>query len=185
MRHFRDSFHLASEPQTIATRLIETCEEFLHIQEAAPRIAVVFSERTVILRGSPCAAVIVEPRWQGPLSGMTEWLYAAFLAPVIDQEDVDYLILVDRPQWDSLDAERRERLMFHELSHVVVHEDEFGAPRRSRETGKPVLKLGPHDTEVFTAEILRYGPHVVDLEEHCHALVEGEARARRRRFKVA
>jgi hypothetical protein len=97
--------------------------------------------------------------------------------------DPDYIVVVDASHWRSLDAERRERLMFHELSHLVAREDEFGVVRRNPQTGKPLLKLVPHDVEVFISEVARYGIETVGCEAIAPAIVEGEARKRRRTLK--
>lgn len=184
MQHFEDSFALASEPQAIAARLTADCEELQHVKEAAPRIAVFFSQRALFLHGGQKAAVIIAPRWQGPLGLMAGFLLAQACAPLLEWEDPDFVILVDAAVWSSLDAERRERLMFHELSHVVWVEDEFGVGKRNRETGRPIIKLGPHDCEIFDSELRRYGPEVVGIETTLQAIVEGAAEARRRRFTV-
>lgn len=185
MRHFEDSFSLAPEPQRIAARLIEQCEEFTHVREAAPRIATLFSQRALYLHGGQRAAVIIAPRWQGPLGMFAAFLVAQACAPVLDWEDPDFVVMFDAAVWSALDEERRERLVFHELSHVVVVEDEFGVPRRNRETGKPLIKLGPHDCEIFDSELRRYGPEVVGIETTLQAIVEGAALAKRRKLRVA
>lgn len=184
MQHFDDSVTLAPECQALMARLIASCDEFQHLQEAQPRIAVLFSARALFVHGGQAAAFIGAPRWQGPTANLVAFLVAQFVRSVLDMEDPDYLIVVDAAIWSSLDVERQERLMFHELSHLVPQEDEFGVPRRSRKTGKPLLKLVPHDVEVFLAEITRYGPEIVGIEAACEAIVEGQAKARRRRFKA-
>lgn len=138
-----------------------------------------------MVHGGRAAAFIGQPRFQGPTGHFNEFLVAQFCRPLLDGEDLDYLIVVDRPIWATLDAERQERLMFHELKHLVVQEDEFGVPRRSKETGKPLLKLVPHDFEFFADEIIRYGVDVCGAEGAAHAIVEGEAQKRRRGLKIA
>jgi hypothetical protein len=45
----------------------------------------------------------------------------------------------------------------HELGHAGQAKDEFGGPRFSRETGKPLFTMRPHDVEVFVFEAERYG----------------------------
>lgn len=185
MQHFEDSVRLASGPQALVARLIAEFEEFSHLAEAAPLIAVLFSERTLMVHGGRAAAFIGAPRWQGPMSNVLAFLVAQLCRPVLEGNDPDYLIVVDRPLWDSLDAERQERLMFHELQHLVAQEDEFGVTRRSKETGKPLLKLRPHDFEIFSAEIVRYGVETCDVVPLAQAIVEGEAQKRRRKLKIA
>lgn len=186
MVHFDDTVTLADEPQAIAARLIDACDEFAHLKEADPQLLVLFSQRTLFLHGGQKAAVIVQPRWQGPLGMVAEFLIAQLGKPRFGAAlDPDYLVIVDAAIWASLDAERRERLMFHELSHLVAQETEFGVMRRSNTTGKPLLKLAPHDVEIFDAEIVRYGVDVCGVEQLPTVIVEGEARKRRRNLRIA
>lgn len=184
MQHLQDTFSLAVEPLRLAARLVSACDEFLHLSHA--RIPILFSQRTLSLHGAPCAAFIGIPKVQGPFRVLFEWCVAGLVAPVLDGEDPDFLILVDIAIWESLDAERRERLVYHELKHVVVREDEYGVPRLNKETGDPMLKLVPHDIEAFDDEIRRYGPDIVGIETTCEAIVQGfDAAQRRNRKRVA
>jgi hypothetical protein len=184
VRVFSDTFTLAAEPQAIVARLIETEDHFAHIREAQPALAVLFSQRELRLHGARANAIIGMPKVQGPYRDLFEFMLASLAAPLLAWEEIELLVLVDAAIWQSLDAERRERLLFHELSHVVAKEDEFGVIRRNKDTGKPLLKLVPHDVEAFHTEIIKYGPDVCDLETACEAIVEGAAHAKRRRFKV-
>jgi hypothetical protein len=95
------------------------------------------------------------------------------------------VVLVDESIWSGLDAERQERLIFHELSHLQPQEDEFGVIRRSKVTGKPLLRVVPHDVEIFHTEVERYGPEVVAIETLCEAIVIGAKAAKRRQARVA
>ena len=45
----------------------------------------------------------------------------------------------------------------HELYHCGQAVDEFGLPRFSRTTGKPIYTSRPHDVEEFTGVVRRYG----------------------------
>lgn len=185
MQHLDDSVSLAVEPQHLAARLIASLEEFTHLKQADPLLLFVFSERAIPFRGALAAAVICEPRWQGPLGMLAEVLVARLATPQLGAPlDPDYVVIVDASHWRSLDAERRERLMFHELSHLVAREDEFGVVRRGKD-GRPLLKLVPHDVEVFLSEIERYGIETVGCEAIAPAIVEGEARKRLRGLRIA
>lgn len=180
VQRFDDAFALAPAPQAVLERLIADVDGFVHILSAKPRIAAVFSEQAVMLRGATCAACIGGgPIVQGPARNLVYWAIALFLKPLFEGEDPDFLVLIDRPVWDGLDAERQERLMFHELSHIQAKEDEYGCPVLDRD-GRPVLKVVPHDVEVFHAEIERYGVDVCNLEDAAVAIAEGERRRRDR-----
>lgn len=185
MIHFSDTIALAAEPAAIAARLMATADELTHLQEAQPLLLVLFSQRTIVFRGGTCAAVIIMPRWQGPLGMVAECLLAEFGRPVLDGHDPEFVILVDQSIWSGLDAERRERLIFHELSHLQPIENEWGVIRRSKETGKPLLKLVPHDAELFHSEIVRYGVDVCNAVPLAVAISDGEANKRRRKLRIA
>lgn len=184
MQHFDDSLALSADAQAIADRLIATCDEFEHLHAAAPRVPVIRSARALIHRGSRANAVIIQPRWQGPLGMTAEWLLAQFCAPLLEGHDPDYVVFVDGAVWDGLSDEGRERLMFHELCHLVQVEDEFGVVRRHQD-GRPMLKLVPHDYEAFSSEIRRYGIETCGIEAIAPDIVEGEARKRRRGLRIA
>ena len=185
MIHFSDTISIAKDPAAMAARLIATAEELEHLEQARPLLLVLFSQRTIVFRGGTCAAVIIQPRWQGPLGMVAECLLAEFGRPVLEGNDPEFVILVDAAIWSSLDEERRERLIFHELLHLQPQVTEFGVIRRSKLTGKPLLRLVPHDYELFEAEILRYGVEVCGAEDAALAIVEGEKRKRRRHLRIA
>jgi hypothetical protein len=183
VEQFPDSFALAEGPQAGVALLITRLPEFAHLAHA--RIVCIFSERQLFLHGGPCAAFITTgTHTMGPCRHLVDWLLAGFVAPVLNQEDADFLILIDRPLWDGLDAERRERLLYHELCHVHAKEDEFGSPKVGND-GRIQLKLVPHDAEVFNAELERYGPVVCDFDQTLAAAVEGHRRRRPRAVDAA
>ena len=185
MIHFSDTISIAKDPAAMAARLIATAEELEHLEQARPLLLVLFSQRTIVFRGGTCAAVIIQPRWQGPLGMVAEFLLAQLGQPVLEGNDPEFVILVDHAIWSGLDAERRERLMFHELMHLQPMENEWGVIRRSKETGKPLLKLVPHDIELFAAELVRYGVAACDADHVPKAIIEGEARRKRRGLRIA
>lgn len=49
-------------------------------------------------------------------------------------------------------------LVEHELYHCGQARDEFGGPRFSRTTGRPVFTMRGHDVEEFVGVVRRYGP---------------------------
>jgi hypothetical protein len=177
VQHLPDSFRLAPEPQAIAARLVLSCDDLAHLQGVS--LAVLFSERELHLHGGVKAAIIALPTVQGPLRHLFSFLVAGLCADLHDWHDPDYLVLVDRALWSTLDPERRERLVYHELCHVQMREDEYGVPKLDAE-GKPFLKLVPHDCEVFDRELERYGPVVVGIEATCDAIVRGAKAATER-----
>ena len=65
---------------------------------------------------------------------------------------IDYLIVIGQDAWDTLSANQREALMYHELMHCAGWDDEADA-----------WTLRGHDIEVFAKEIERYGAWRADL----------------------
>ena len=182
---FSDSFSLATDPQDCAARLIATLDEFQHLGLA--RIGWVFSERELFLGGDRKAAIVCTATnvVRGPLRHLVNWLVVGLVEPLFEREEPDFVVLVDRALWDAVDVEGRERLVYHELCHVVAVENEHGTPKLSRDDGRPMLKLRGHDAEAFNPEIERYGVEVCGLEDTAIAIAEGERRKRRRHARPA
>lgn len=172
-----DTYTLAGEPQTIADRLVRELVELEHIQGA--RVAFVFSELALTLRGAPAAAFVGRPTIQGPLRDFFAWSLGRLTDVLFDGDDAEFLVMVDRRHYHGLGPEARERLVYHELKHIQHATKADGSPLYHQD-GRPMLKTVPHDTEVFHDEVRRYGIATCNLEVHAQALADGE-RARKRR----
>lgn len=208
MKRLADSHTRLDEAERIAQFLVAVgqSDELEHIRQA--RIWYLVSERTVMFRGAAAAAYICIPRVQGFMAPIVEDLLAQ--AAPFDGEDPDFIVRVDRANWDALSYSEpaqafwharhkpaddtvtwtigRERLIFHELKHIVQRLDKDGAPRISDEDGRPVLALQPHDAEFFHAELESYGPTVCGAVDTALAIAEGgrqEQAARRRTHRAA
>lgn len=182
MEPLADSFALAADAQAFVRRL-QLLPEHAHTADAL--ILCIDSQRAVMLRGWPCNALIAEPKIQGPFREMWRWFLAGLGKPVLNGEDPEFIVLIDAAVWSSLDATARERLIYHELKHLQVKENaETGEPRLHKD-GRLQLRLVPHDVEVFTDEVARYGPEVTGLETLCEAIVTGATRQKDRRGRVA
>jgi len=181
VEHFDDTYALAPDAQAVMQRL-QMLPSLAHTREA--RIVCVSSQRTPMLRGWPCRAFIGTPRVQGPYRPFFEWFLAAFCRPILGGEEPEYLVVIDAALWPGLDATQQERLMFHELLHLREKENpETGEPRL-HEDGRPQLQVVPHDVEVFTEEVARYGAEACALDALCQAIVDGQQRIEARRGKA-
>lgn len=178
-----DSFSLAPEPQAIASRLVESYAEFGHLGDM--RAACVWSREQPMLRGAPCAAFIGYPRVQGPFASLFAWCVQSLCVPLFGEDEPDFLIVFHQTLWPMLDGERQERLVYHELCHVLPRVDEYGIPRLSQEDGRILLKLAPHDYEFFDNEVRRYGPDVCELDGAAVAIADGYRDAERRKRSAA
>src|ERR1035437_2110173 len=64
-------------------------------------------------------------------------------------EGTEYILEVDKDQFDSLDERQQEAVLFHELCHT--HRNEKGK-----------YKLLNHDLQEFNAVLGKYGPYLPD-----------------------
>lgn len=174
MERFADSYALASEAQSLIAR--EQLRPQLQHTVGA-RILCVSSQLQVFLRGDPAAAFIGPPKVQGPLRGLFEWFMGRLGEPVLNGEDPEFIVMIDAAIWSSLDATKRERLIFHELKHLEIALNGDGEPRL-HEDGRFQLRVKRHDHEVFEDEIIIFGPEVCEIDGLCQAIVEGQKRAR-------
>jgi len=182
IQQLHDNFALASDVQAIATRLIDEVDRFAHLGQA--RFVCLGSQPTVTLRGAQCNAIVTMASVQGPMRRLFDWMVAYFAAPVLDWDEPDFLIIVDAAVWSTLDTVRQERLVFHELCHVVAIENEYGVPKLDNE-GRPMLKVVPHDIEYFHGELERYGLAVCGAEDAATSIAAGFRIDQRNTKKIA
>lgn len=166
----------------LCAHLIRTRDVFSHL--AQMRYVCMFSERTVMLRGWPCNAFICDPKVQGALGPLFQWMLATAVSRVLEMDEPEYLVMIDAAIWPGLDALEQERLMFHELRHLRARENEYGVPKLDPE-GRPMLRLVPHDIEVFEDEVAYYGPTICGIQDALPAIAEGLAVEKRSRLKIA
>jgi len=69
-------------------------------------------------------------------------------------------------------------LVEHELYHAGQARDAFGAPRFSKQTGRPVFAMRGHDVEEFVGVVRRYGAEAAGVREMVHAANAGPELAR-------
>lgn len=77
----------------------------------------------------------------------------------------DFLITLDAPWFAQASNLARCAMIEHELFHAAQQRDEFGAPKFSRSTGRPMWCIASHDIEEFTAVVRRYGAWSDELDE--------------------
>jgi len=73
----------------------------------------------------------------------------------------DFLITYSAPFWmneiENAMPQNVLSLYEHELYHAGQAKDDFGMPKFSRATGKPVFAMAPHSVEEHTGVVRRYG----------------------------
>jgi hypothetical protein len=60
-------------------------------------------------------------------------------------------------------------LVEHELLHAAQDTDQFGAPKFSASTGRPVFGIRGHDVQEFTSIVRRYGADAAHVREFVEA----------------
>lgn len=68
-----------------------------------------------------------------------------------------FLLTFDAFHAQGCDDTSFAALVDHELFHCAQAQDEFGAPKFSKETGEPVYCLRGHDVEEFVGVVRRFG----------------------------
>lgn len=132
--------------------------EHRHLLEGEPTVAFLMRGFPKLEAGQQVLGSVHMPQVQGKLRDVFDWLLAAALGCT-----PDFLVILDAGYWEYVDDRRREILMFHEMSHCIHKEDQYGEPRFTRE-GVPVWGLVGHDVEEFTAVVRRYGAWTAELE---------------------
>lgn len=69
----------------------------------------------------------------------------------------DFLITFDAVHAAEIDDVSFCALVDHELRHCAQATDQYGAPKFSRETGKPTFAIRGHDVEEFIGTVRRFG----------------------------
>ena len=70
----------------------------------------------------------------------------------------DFLLTFSGPEALHLDDRAFCALVEHELYHCAQALDDFGGPRFSQHTGKPIYAMRGHGVEEFVEVVRRYGP---------------------------
>lgn len=181
---FDDSYSLLTSAKDIGDRLRRELPEFEHL--AAAHILYVLSQRELFLRGDRKAALVCLPKIQGVHREWFGWALQQFAKPQLGGADPDFIIYVDTAVWDIVSPDRdlgREALVYHELCHIVQAVDKYGEPAFvENEDGVPLpkLRLKDHDIERFNAEIERYGPVFLGLDQTAQAFVRGHEAHKKR-----
>lgn len=103
------------------------------------KIAYIFKNKSIKSRGRECNAQIskVSPKVQAIC-------------------EVDFVVTLSAPRWQELNEIQHSALLDHELSHILITENES--------TGEEKRQMVCHDVEEFLSVIRRWGLTVLDLE---------------------
>ena len=103
----------------------------------------------VKLHGYKCAAVVSITPYKQRIHGVA-----------------DTLITIDAANWSDLAERRRESLIAHELTHLVVALDKNGHAKAD-DAGRPKLKMRLHDVQTgwFMSIAERYGEDSYEVQQ--------------------
>lgn len=187
----RDTFSLCPDAAAIARFLILEDATAAFPFAAQARIAYVLQQPMLLLHGEPAQAYIATARVQGSNRLLWSFLAAQFGQPELFE--LDFVVYLDAAVWDMLGRDlepgvsgypvQREALIYHELCHLRHSHTGEGEPRFG-EDGRPLLALTRHTYEFFQAEILRYGPVTLELDQVGLDFVEGAKRERTRKARL-
>lgn len=144
-------------PPAIAARMIAKYKEFAHLKDGEAVIAFLMDTEEEHRHGKRILGTAHLPEVQGRLRGVFTWAIQRTLGI-----DPDFIITLDMNYWEQADANMRDILVFHELSHCVQKLDRDGEPRFD-EDGSPVWGIKGHDVEEFVSTVARYGAYSEDI----------------------
>lgn len=146
---------ILSSVETADERLLQKVYQQKHHQDLADArvtIALAFAEdeeggHAVYLNNYPCAAVVKITPYRQRFHGVK-----------------DAEILIDKKTWEDLDAGRREALLDHELTHLLLQRDDKQLIKRDH-AGRPKLKMKNHDWQLggFVSVAERHGDKALEV----------------------
>lgn len=87
----------------------------------------------------------------------------------------DFIITLDAHWWSQATDAEACALIEHELYHCAQDRDEWGAPRFSKQTGRPIFAMRGHDIEEFIGVVRRYGAGAAGVQALVNAANAGPA----------
>jgi hypothetical protein len=163
-------FEMPADDDAHPIRYWTRCLEFpehVHLKEGEPSVGFLLRTFPKVEGGRTVLGSIHLPSVTGKLKEAFLWMVGNTFGYM-----PDFLVILDEAYWRAGDDRLREILMFHEMSHAVHKQDQYGAPRFDQE-GRPVWGLVGHDVEEFTSVAARYGAWNPELERFVAAASAG------------
>ena len=85
----------------------------------------------------------------------------------------DFVIILNHEAWKELDENQRQALMFHELNHIAVSEDQNGNTKKDARN-RTMFRIRKHDIEEFGAVIEHFGCYKQDLANFVTIALRGK-----------
>ncbi len=140
-----------------------------HLHLAAAEIGVLWTNAD----NSRNMRVVIGQAELMPPMAMGKWQRARAIQQVEDWFGCvpDFLLTFHAAAAESMDDTGFCALVEHELYHCAQARDQYGMPKFSRDTGRPIFAIRGHDVEEFVGVVARYGasPDVARLVEAANA----------------
>jgi hypothetical protein len=90
-------------------------------------------------------------------------------------DEFDFIVLLNKEAWQTLDETQKKALIFHELCHAQVVIDADGNPKQD-DRDRLVCRIRKHDVEEFRAVTDKFGLWTQDLARLVQANINDAAR---------
>lgn len=142
--------------------------EHAHLVDLDADIKWLFRTEPKIKAGRYIYGTCYTPKVNGELSDLFDWMLEHLFGAM-----PDFLVVLDLDTWEEwAGSDKREILVFHELTHAVQAVDKNGAPRFDMD-GKPVWAIKGHDVEEFISVVARYGQWSDEIQAFVEAAQGG------------
>lgn len=154
-------------PRNYYQRIIKAYPEHEHLARYEPAVGFIIRQEPKIKAGRAILGTCFMPRVNGELSGLFDWSLGKTFGFF-----PDFLVMLDGHFWFNVSDREREIRMFHEMMHMAIAVDQYGALKFNRLTGDPVWALIGHDIEEFNAVVARYGEWTPEIRSFLEAARE-------------
>jgi len=135
-------YQSGDDAELIMNSLVKNDQDFEHLKNLP--IKIVLKNKKMTRAGKQVAGKMVKNNdLQSALTGF------------------DFVMVLDKQVYNSFDADRKEWLVYHELSHIGYKLDKNMDPK---------FFIKPHDYELFVSEIEKYGADTAGLTEVKNAI---------------
>lgn len=142
--------------------------EHAHLLDLEADIQWLFRTEPKVKAGRYIYGTCYTPKVNGELSDLFDWMLEEMFGAM-----PDFLVVLDLDTWENwAGTDKREILVFHELTHAVQAVDKNDAPRFDQE-GRPVWAIKGHDIEEFISVVARYGQWSEELQAFVEAAQGG------------
>ena len=168
--HYLDAFNIPvkdDDPRYFYDKLLKECPEHEHLLDGEAVVDFLVVRDPVIKQEMEVLGSVHLPTVQGRLKGVFNWMLVNKLGRI-----PDFLVLLDKDYWMSVETLDREILIHHEMCHMIHKKNNEGELRFDM-FGNPVWGLRGHSVEEFNETVSRYGAYSQEIREFIAAATNG------------